>query len=261
MNARVALLSDLHVDTGDFVPAGFDADLVVMAGDVMDGPHESPVHWMLERLPEQIPAVFVPGNHDFYGGRRSKMLELWRRQARGSRVHVLYNQAIELAGLRVLGTPLWSGLALSRNPLHESHLKRTLNWQHRDFSMIYQDNGRLWTVRAMLAEHAKALAFLRAELARPGTPSLVVTHWPPHRDSAQAEFSDDPWAPYFVNHLPGLVTQAGLWVHGHVHGRCHYHVGQDPARGWVACNPRGYPSERRSRPPYAAQVLAFPSVA
>ncbi len=45
----------------------------------------------------------------------------------------------------------------------------------------------------------------------------------------------------YASHMDDFVagSQAALWVHGHVHRRQDYWIGQT----CVICNPRGYPGE------------------
>lgn len=239
-------MSDLHLERHPFQVPSFSADLVVLAGDIIESNAGSPVAWAKENLPDHTPVVFVPGNHDFYGGKKGKLLDAWRKQARGSHVHVLYNESIELAGMRVLGTPLWSGLALFRSPIHEAHLRRHLPMRVDDFTRIHQNNGRTWTTKDMLAEHALALDFLEREL-QVGPAPLVVSHWPAHSGSTSPEFDGDMLLPYFINHLPDLVGKSRVWIHGHVHDRFDYQTGISPGQGRVVCHPRGYPHEAQGR--------------
>lgn len=238
----LTLFSDLHLDQWSWRTAPRHQGLVVLAGDIIEAGGDSAVAWAKARL-DGAPTVFVPGNHDFYGGRVGPLLNRWRAQADGSNVSVLYNETLDYQGLRILGTPLWSGLALD-GPVSAARLARTLKYQVADFTCIFDHDGKPWSVARMLEEHAIALEFLRQELARdPHIPKVVVTHWPPARGSTHPRFKDDELSPYFINDYPELVAQATLWLHGHTHDASDYRVGQDPYRGRVICHPRGYSSE------------------
>ena len=63
-----------------------------------------------------------------------------------------------------------------------------------------------------------------------------MTHHAPHRSSIHENYKASPINPAFASHLPELVEQADLWVHGHVHNSFDYRVG----RCRVVCNPAGY---------------------
>lgn len=238
----LTLFSDLHLDQWRWAGRPKVQGLAILAGDVMEAGSDSPVAWAKARLPGG-PVVFVPGNHDFYGGRMGPMLSRWRQQALGSNVHALYNQTLDYEGMRILGTTLWSGLALD-GPVAGALLAKNLRYRIADFSCMYDHDGSAWTVARMLEEHEKALAFLRLELARdPDVPKIVVTHWPPTRGSLHPRFANDALSPYFINDYPDLVAQAALWLHGHTHDDCDYRVGEDPRFGRVICAPRGYAFE------------------
>jgi hypothetical protein len=65
---------------------------------------------------------------------------------------------------------------------------------------------------------------------------VVVTHHAPSRKSIGPEYLGSALNSVFASNLDHLVDRADLWVHGHVHNRCDYTIGD----GRVACNPRGY---------------------
>lgn len=68
---RIAILSDLHQEHwgAKFQMPQVDADLLVVAGDVMEPRFGDPVDWLLENTHPRTPVVFVPGNHDFSVGK------------------------------------------------------------------------------------------------------------------------------------------------------------------------------------------------
>jgi len=249
----IALMSDLHLDTGNFqVPDSVaEADACVLAGDIGEVAWGSPVAWAKANIPTHVPTYFIPGNHDFYGGRVGNLANIWRQQAHGSHVHVLINETARIGNCRLLGTPLWSGLNLA-NPVDRAWMMRKLKFHIADFSCIFNSAGGGWTVEQMLAEHEKALAFLTRELASPfDGPTVVATHWPAHENSISPNFRGDPLNAYFVNHLPELMAMADVWLHGHVHDKMDYMLEQGGRVCRNVCNPRGYPGERDRREAYA----------
>ena len=254
MNApRIALMSDLHLDPSGFALANFEAEVCVLLGDVMETEQGSPIAWAKANIPTHIPTLFVPGNHDFYGGAVGNTLNRWRTEAHGSHIRLLYNETIEVAGVRFLGTPLWSGLGMC-NLVDKLFLTRQLPNLVKDFSRIYNNQGKLWRVEDMLEEHRKAIDYLTRELSAPSDkPAVVLTHWAPCVLSLAEKFRGDPANPYFINDLPDLVTKAHLWLHGHTHAPSDYQVGTDPLRGRVICHPRGNWKERSMMPDYDYQ--------
>lgn len=70
---RLWIFSDMHFEfSGSFDPLRVpDADLCVVAGDVLNGCANS-VHWLARTIAPTMPVVFVAGNHESY---RDSVLE------------------------------------------------------------------------------------------------------------------------------------------------------------------------------------------
>lgn len=67
---RIHLLSDLHNEFSLFQPQVLDADVVILAGDIdLKG---RGVHWAREVFSGQV--LYVPGNHEYYGGHLKRTL-------------------------------------------------------------------------------------------------------------------------------------------------------------------------------------------
>jgi predicted phosphodiesterase len=96
---RIRVYSDLHLEFGPFdPPSSADVDVVVLAGDIdVKGRGVA----FAERFP--CPVVYVPGNHEYYGGSIPRLTEKLKEAARGSHVHVLDGDSVVLGGTRVLG--------------------------------------------------------------------------------------------------------------------------------------------------------------
>lgn len=240
----LALMSDLHLDFAPYEPGPVDADLIVAAGDLNESTNGSAIRWLQQRFPDQ-PVLFVPGNHDFFKGNVSSSIERWRHEAQGTNVHFLYNDVFWFQGVRFLGTSLWSDLA-SGGIVTQATLMKEVVHRISDFSHILNDDGRCWRVADMLRENRQAVEFLsRALEEEPEVPTVVVTHWGPHRGSMHPKYGDDPLNAYFINHLPHLVERTMLWLHGHTHSGRDYEAGFVDGLGRVICHPRGYPNENQ----------------
>jgi predicted phosphodiesterase len=252
----LSLMSDLHLDFSRYAPGQVKADVHVLNGDLGEVKNVNPVLWALHHFPDPTqPVLFVPGNHDFYGGRMPDTLKLWRKTAKNTHVHVLYNDTFDFRGTRFVGTPLWSDLA-SGGVTQQADLMKTGKNKISDFSCIFNGQGKNWTVADMFRENALAIEFLERELVNdPEVPKIVLTHWAPHIGSTHPRFYGDEMNPYFINHLPHLVEQAVLWLHGHTHQPSDYRVGPSDARGRVIGHPRGYPHEQLA--PYQPLILSI----
>ena len=105
VSVRLHVLSDLHLERRSLVPAGIDADAVVLAGDIATGTRG--VDWARSWASGR-PVLYVAGNHEFYGHAMPGLIDELRRAAVGSSVHVLENDEVVLDGVRFLGCTLWS---------------------------------------------------------------------------------------------------------------------------------------------------------
>lgn len=274
---NLLLASDLHLDVGRYdlggqiarhLRNGYAVDAVVLAGDLMEVAAGDPVAYAAAQVPQDIPVAFVPGNHDFYGGRYGNLLNRWRARAHGSRVKVLAEEEMVVSNRHggevvLLGTPLWSNLQ-SMGPVVEAALRQGIQHWISDFSCMFPSTGGSWTVERMLEQFERAYRFLEAglsdEVSEDGRRRVVVTHFAPHRQSISEQWRSDDLTAYFVNHLPELVERADLWLHGHTHEAFDYQVGSEPHLGRVICHPRGYSQgiERSQALSYVPRLIQVP---
>lgn len=231
---RIRLLSDLHLEFGDFTPPAVTADLVVLAGDVDVG--ERGVAWTRRHF-EDVPVVYVPGNHEYYRGSLGHTLAALRAAAHGSTVRVLDNEACVVAGVRVLGATLWTDYALTGVPtLAMREAAQSMN----DFRHIRDERWRRIAPADLAERHAHSRAFLVRTLAEPFPgPTVVVSHHAPAAQSVAARLTrDGHLSAAYASRLEALMAEAdiALWLHGHVHESLDYRAGTTR----VVCNPRGY---------------------
>jgi Icc-related predicted phosphoesterase len=223
---RVRVLSDVHTEFhGDggrrFVESlrPDAADVVVLAGDIAiaDGLLDA-----LVTFGRHFPhVVFVPGNHEWYGGDRERML-LTRRQLStlAPNVHWLEESTVTLLGQRFVGTSLW---------FPDSDDARKLRSAMSDFQAIIDYEQWVWSA------FERARSFLAETLQ---TDDVVVSHHLPSVRSVARRFEDSRLNCYFVGDVEPLIVrhQPRLWIHGHTHESCDYRIGATR----VLCNPFGY---------------------
>ena len=104
---KLHILSDLHTEFAAFSPPETDADVVVLAGDI--GVGLNGIEWAARRFPE-VPVIYVPGNHEFYGHDIGLTDEL--KAAAPPNIHVLNNGRLEFDGVRFLASTLWTDFRL-----------------------------------------------------------------------------------------------------------------------------------------------------
>jgi predicted phosphodiesterase len=238
---RLHVLSDLHLEQAPFELPAAEADVLVLAGDIAVG--ADGVRWA-RRVAAGRPALYVAGNHEFYGQRLPGLIDELHRAAAGSTVHVLEDRELVLGGVRFLGCSLWSDFELAG----ASELPRSMSISQRvlsDYAVIRHDG--LGAERPLRAEDTRALHirsrdWLRARLAVPHEgPTVVVTHHAPIVRVRPEHPILRAVAGAFASDLSEFMgaDRAALWVFGHTHRVADLSVGGTR----LLSNPRGYPHE------------------
>lgn len=232
---KIRVLSDLHIEFFNFDPPTAEADVIVLAGDIL--PEHYGLHWAREKFPAP-PIVYVAGNHEFYHAHYETVLERCRHEAAALGIHFLERDSVVIEGVRFLGTTLWTDFEVglpSGFPVEIA--MRVANLRMNDFRLIHYRGGLLHA-EATRQFHLEARRWLEKELAQPFEGrTVVVTHHLPHRASIHPMFHGDVLNGAFASHLAHLVQPpVDLWIHGHTHCSCDYEVFGTR----VVCNPRGY---------------------
>jgi predicted phosphohydrolase len=112
LNMRLQVFSDLHVEFGWFKPPIKNPDVVVLAGDIHQGLEG--VKWA-RNVCQDCPVIYVLGNHEFYNHSIPDLIPALKREARGSNVHVLENNAFTIDDFVFLGCSLWTNSRIYSN--------------------------------------------------------------------------------------------------------------------------------------------------
>lgn len=235
---KLHILSDLHyefhADGGrsftESLPSAKEtgADALIVAGDLCPVPGlygvfngKSLLH-ALGLLCDKYPLViFVTGNHEVYGSNKAG-LDQWRAkilaQPHFKNLRWLDHEVCEVAGVRILGTPLW----FQRNDRAPKH-------QMNDFHVI--SDFEEWVYK----ENERAKNFLCEELREN---DVLITHYLPSKRSIAPRFMNSSLNAFFVCDIEDLIIarKPQLCAHGHTHDSMSYTVG--PTR--IVCNPFGY---------------------
>ena len=227
------VLSDLHLSRGALAIPANDADAVVLAGDIAR-PKEA-IAWASGFAK---PVLYVPGNHEFYGGSIAGTVAELKRLSAGSDIHVLHDDEVAIEGVRFLGSTLWTDFMLFGEGEKRAAAMAEAQRFMRDFSSIRLGESP-FTPEASAALFKRHAAWLERKLAEPyAGPTVVITHHAPSRKSIHPRFADSLMNACFVSDAEHLIdgSRARLWIHGHTHDSFDYTV--NGAR--VLCNPRGY---------------------
>ncbi len=235
---KLYILSDLHLDfpAPPFKLPAVDAHVVILAGDVHHG--YKGLEWARETFPDKT-VLYVLGNHEYYGEALPKHAKKLKREAAGTNVHVLEDDSREIAGIRFLGCTLWTDFKLfGEETVAAYEAQRFMNDYRR--VRVNPSYCKLRPAHTM-ALHRSSRGWLEAELKRGNKKCVVITHHAPSLLSMPMPYRSDLLSAAYASALDDLIaeTQPLLWIHGHIHTRADYTIGNTR----VVCNPRGYPDE------------------
>ncbi len=244
---KIWIASDLHLEFGNpFVPTvqPGEADVFVCAGDVWTKGVVPTIQWLAETIALHMPVVLVAGNHEFYSASLNEGIRDGHKVAvRFPNVHFLENQSVDIGDVRFIGCTLWTDFRLGgRDPIFAMEdVAKGMN----DYKRIKYEKRPYSKLRPIhtLRKHLESKAFIAAELvACTDKTAVVVTHHAPSIRSIPSWDRDDPVVSAYASHLEPLVLEAQppLWIHGHVHHRNEYRIGDT----MVLSNPRGYPGQK-----------------
>lgn len=128
---KLHVLSDLHLSVAAFDAPKTNADVVILAGDIAR-PKEA-IAWASSFTQ---PVLYVPGNHEFYGGSMASTVQELKHLCGRSDIRVLDNDAAVIGGVRFLGTTLWTDFRLfGEGEKRDLAIREALGFM-RDFSVI-----------------------------------------------------------------------------------------------------------------------------
>jgi len=233
---RLHVLSDLHLEFGDFHVPDVSPDAVVIAGDLHVGTRGLP--WLAERMPG-VPILYVLGNHEYYKQSMPGLVNKLRAGASEveADVRILDQDAISLDGVWFLGATLWTDFALHGDPTIGMLVAADAMTDYRKIRV--EPNYRRLRPADLAAAHQRQRRWLEQQLAElSGQPVVVVTHHAPTPASVAPELQGDTLSAAYASAMDELVGCGGasLWVHGHTHVAVDRQMGDTR----LLSNPRGY---------------------
>lgn len=234
---RLHVLSDLHLERGEFELPAPAADVLVLAGDVATG--IDGIEWARDHAAGR-PVLYLAGNHEFYGHEFPALITELREAARGSEVHVLEDDELILDGVRFLGCTLWSDFEFAGADVVVQTMgicERLVN----DYKLIRVGHQTLTALHTRAA-HEVSRDWLAERLDEPfDGPTVVITHHAPLVRARPESVVLRSLAGAFASDLTPLMggDRVPLWIYGHTHRAADL----EQAGTRVVSNPRGYPDE------------------
>ncbi len=231
---RIHILSDIHNEFRELAGYGAEADVTVLAGDIDLG--EKGFAWARASFTGR-PVVYVAGNHEYYGHAMPALTKKLLKQKNRGTVNFLECTEVTIQGIRFLGCTLWSDfdIAGDKTGSMQASQERMNDYQKIRISPRFR---RLKPDDTAL-RNAASREWLRTEVGKDPSRTVVVTHHAPSVKSLNPEFSFDPVSGAYASDLEGFIaeTQPALWIHGHTHYCVDYAIGKTR----IVSNQRGYP--------------------
>jgi Icc-related predicted phosphoesterase len=260
---KIAYGSDLHLEFHDLEFTNQEADILVLAGDIMiaqflhDHTPESiqktldqnnelgerqleavKYRAFLKRVSDRFPhTIMIAGNHEFYHGRWYQSIETLKEEVgQFDNIYFLEDQIKTINDVLFIGSTLWTDM--NKNDWHTKYQVKT---GMSDFRLIKNDKEKYRSITPddVILRHAKSLEFIKTTAANATKPIVVVTHHLPSDLSIDNQYKDQ----YLMNgayrsNLENFILEntIKLWICGHTHHKHSYMLGETK----VVCNPRGY---------------------
>ncbi|MFK7959728.1 MAG: metallophosphoesterase [Phycisphaerales bacterium] len=238
---KLHILSDLHLEHGQFSLLPAEADVLILAGDISTGTRglDQFAH-VRERYRE---VVYVAGNHEYYKHALPRLDGKLRRRAGELGIRFLQDESLVVGGIRILGCTLWTDFELGEPAVSRAASVAAAESMMMDYRMIRTGpNFRRLRTSDTAGAHARSIRWLRTELGQArGEPVVVVTHHAPLAQSIGPQHQGSDLNGAFASDLSSIFTEyeIRLWIHGHTHHCVDYMF--EGTR--VVSNQRGYPGE------------------
>lgn len=251
---KLRIWSDVHSEFGRLEVTTRDDDkdtVLVIAGDffVWAQPDRDEILQQLTDLCQQFKAViYVCGNHEFYGSLFTDVLDGMRMFADGQpNFHFLNNDMTIIDHVRFVGGTLWTDFndgALYTMARCEQAMNDYRSILIKDDAGVRNMGTRF--VKERNEQHRKMFMSMLSPTASlfDGKTVVVSHHLPSHKFVQNYAGGGLEYA-YGNTRMDDILSMPiDLWIHGHVHVRQEYTLGDIP----VVANPRGY---------YGHQTMAY----
>jgi predicted phosphohydrolase len=212
---KLQYCSDLHLEfkeNKDFLknnPLKPNGDILLLAGDIVPFAIMDREKDFFDFCSDNFKQTYwIPGNHEYYhasfkNGRLSEDIR--------SNVKLLNNQVIELEGVRLIFTTLWSHISAK----NQWYIQKRLT----DFHVI-KYNGEKFTPQHYNQLHEAALDFLFTSIAKKYKGKMVVvTHHVPTFLNYPEQYKGDVVNEAFASELFDKIEKSKIdyWIFGHHH--------------------------------------------
>lgn len=245
-NVSFDLISDLHLpyySKGELRGLKPSSSVLALLGDVSEVKNFFKIRGFFEYVSENWSHVlYVPGNHEFYGGNLQKSIDDMKSYlSLFSNIVVLNNDVVSIDGVRYIGSTLWSDMN-REDPLTKLACKDLIC----DYHYIWKNSvGQLVRITPddTVSLFDKNVEFIKKMIELTDNPTnVVLTHHAPSYRSVSPRFVGHVGNGAFVSNLDDFILdrpEIVVWAHGHTHSLVDYTIGHCRVVG----NPLGYARE------------------
>lgn len=193
-----------------------------------------------------VPVIVIAGNHEFYDGDMDEELAELRREAAATDGHVWFLEQDAVAldlneeRLHVMGCTLWTDFGVFGDVENAAHAASTGMTDFQDIrlgSEVFSPRDAMTRHRCSRVWIGEGMAAIRRDDANAKV--LLVTHHAPSLRSVPEQLRNDVLTAAYASDLEeeSAGWQPDVWMHGHLHGECDYHIGRtrvlSAARGYI----------------------------
>lgn len=248
---KIHVLSDLHLEIAPYDKELPNADILILAGDILTASElqeyrtdksavktQQNVNSFFTRISDKYETIFyICGNHEFYKSEYHsayKFLGEWL-ETNYPKIKLFNNNVVNFMDQKVvfIGSTLWADFN-NGSPFSMHDCKYGIN----DFRLI-KYNNETFSPDICLSLFNENKIWLQHQIDLYKDSKVVVfTHHAPSKGSIHPRFVNDTNINgYFCSNLEYIISDnIKYWIHGHTHDSFDYMVGNTK----VVCNPRGY---------------------
>ncbi|SEN59385.1 metallophosphoesterase [Nitrosomonas marina] len=236
---KIISYSDLHLEfkSGWKMPENIDADLMILAGDIITFQDYFPLTEFLTGW--EKPVLYIAGNHEYYTrtpkDREEDAFKKWL-STNHPNVTFLRDESISIDGIHFFGGTMWTDFDGGNE-----QAMRIAEYQVNDFKLIKNPDSSPFKPADTLPLHGRyvkeLLKWLETDLTGP---RVVISHHAPVMNP-HTKFTGSPLTPAFTSlDMLEIIKkyQPALWIYGHTHECDDQMIGNTR----IISNQLGYPS-------------------
>jgi len=219
---KIISYSDLHLEFGIHIQPSNNADLLILAGDIITFKNFLPLKNFLCKWKK--PVLYVTGNHEYYTSQSMKKGDIafknWLSEFIPN-VILLQNESISIDGIHFFGGTMWTDFFDSNNQMMTA-AKQQMN----DYRLIMKTDKDFLQPDDTVCFHDDFKKKLLKWLNKPlNGPRVIITHHAPVINPNTRYKNSILEGAFNSSDMFAIIEkyQPQLWVYGHTH-ECDNHM-------------------------------------